>query len=225
MIAASGSPANCWARSMALVRARFEPAVGGDQAVLGVDAQGQLAGKLAAHLRGTSRALSGPACRRPAAARPSSSSVRSSLRRECRRRVRRERRPPRRSPRTAGRLAVEPSRAPSRSTRCRHVGPLADPAAGHRGRVVAVDGFPLIVALLQADALAAAKINGRPDLHSPGSSPCGSQPARSLRIDENRRICHSAQRKQRLIMSQPWALQLREILQKSSARSAWLFSG
>ena len=50
MIAASGSSANCRARSMRRHVARVEPAVGGDQAVAGVDAQHQLAGILAAHV-------------------------------------------------------------------------------------------------------------------------------------------------------------------------------
>ena len=63
-------------------RARFQPAVGGDQAALGVDAEGELAGKPPARRRETSRALSGPACRRPAATgrAPSSRSIVASSR-------------------------------------------------------------------------------------------------------------------------------------------------
>ena len=50
--------------------------------------------------------------------------------------------------------------------------PLLDPALGHRGGVGAEDGFLGIVALLEPDALAAAQIDGRVDLHVfiPGES-------------------------------------------------------
>ena len=43
------------------------------------------------------------------------------------------------------------------------LGPLADPVPGHRRRVVAEDRFALVVSLPQADALAAAQVDRRPN--------------------------------------------------------------
>src|SRR5262245_66572548 len=44
--------------------------------------------------------------------------------------------------------------------------PVADPPPGHFGRVVAIEGFPMVITLPQPHALAAAKINSGPNLHS-----------------------------------------------------------
>ena len=48
------------------------------------------------------------------------------------------------------------------------LGPLFDPMPGHRGRIVAKHGFPLVITLLEPNALAASKINRWPDLHHAG---------------------------------------------------------
>ena len=46
------------------------------------------------------------------------------------------------------------------------LGPQGDPVTCHGGRVLAEDGFPLVVALLEADAFAPPQVNGRPDFHA-----------------------------------------------------------
>ncbi len=58
------------------------------------------------------------------------------------------------------------------------LGPQGDPVPCHGGRVLAEDGFPLVVALLEADAFPPAQVNGRPDFH-PCSRSCLERPATS----------------------------------------------
>ena len=47
------------------------------------------------------------------------------------------------------------------------LGALLDELPGHGGRIVGEDGLLLVVALPEPDALAAAQIDRRPDLHGP----------------------------------------------------------
>ena len=99
---------------------------------------------------------------------PRSSSRRSSHRRGRRRPARRAPTPPATIAATLARFSTWPLRAPSRSTRCKHSAPCVDPMPGHRGRIVAKYGFPLVITLLEPYAFAASKINCWPDLHRAG---------------------------------------------------------
>ncbi len=152
--------------------ARLQPAVGGDAAVAGVDAEDQPVGKAAAQLPkpvGLAEGLGADHQPRQAeleergdrlfVANAAAQLAGDADGLEDRSNAFQVGRP-------AGLGAVEIDQVQA-------LGALVNPLAGHGRRVVAKDRFAAVVALLQADALAAAKINGRPDLHRDGTPPAG----------------------------------------------------
>ena len=70
------------------------------------------------------------------------------------------------------------SRAPSRSTRCRHSAPCSTIRRATRRWIVIEHQLAAIVALQKADTFAAAQVDGRPNLHGNRNSPSQRQPIR-----------------------------------------------
>ena len=149
MIAASGSSANCRASSVAATPlVSSQPSVA-TLPVAGIDSQHQPAGILAAHCAKPLRLAQGSRADRPVATSPASSNCGSRPRRECRRPVRTARRPRPGWRCTLGKFVGRPSRAPSRSTRCRYWAPSATQCRAMADRIVAKDGFAVVISLLR----------------------------------------------------------------------------